>query len=108
LHRHKRRRNLGSADEDDGYEVERILDACVNRRKNQYRVQWLGYDDDPEWYDAFNFKNSPHRVGEFYTTNPIRPGTPKRLGVWVQCWEEDRDVSNHPDDNKPEKLCIVE
>ena len=99
--RHKRKRNCGSAEEDDEYEVEKILDARVNRGKLQYRVKWLGYEDDREWYDASNFKNSPHMLRGFHTANPTRPGPPKRLGRWVQCWEEDRDVDDHPDDNKP-------
>jgi hypothetical protein len=33
--------------------------------------------------------------------HPIRPGPPKRLGILVQCWEEDRDAGNHPGVNKP-------
>ncbi|KAF2175642.1 hypothetical protein K469DRAFT_756078 [Zopfia rhizophila CBS 207.26] len=46
--RHKQKRNRGGADEDDEYEVEKILDARVNRGKLQYRVEWLGYEDDPK------------------------------------------------------------
>ncbi|KAF1935982.1 hypothetical protein EJ02DRAFT_482752 [Clathrospora elynae] len=63
--RHKRRRNRGSADKDDKYGVQNILDDHVNRKKLQYRVQWLGYDNDLEWYDVVNFKNSPLKLGEF-------------------------------------------
>lgn len=103
-YRHKRKRSRGRADEeDDEYEVEMILDARVNRRKLQYRVNWLGYEDDPVWYDAANFKNSPHKLRSFHTANPLRPGPLKRLGVWVQCWEEGRDADDHPNDNKPER-----
>jgi len=101
-YRHKRKRSRGSADEDDDeYEVEMILDARVNRRKLQYRVKWLEYEEDLVWYDAGNFKNSPHKLREFHTANPTRPGPPERLESWVQCWEEDRDADDHPDDNKP-------
>ncbi|OCK90785.1 uncharacterized protein K441DRAFT_468647, partial [Cenococcum geophilum 1.58] len=32
-------------DEDDEYEVEEILEARIYRRKLQYRVKWLGYED---------------------------------------------------------------
>ncbi|KAF1939925.1 hypothetical protein EJ02DRAFT_351240, partial [Clathrospora elynae] len=49
-------------DKDEEYEVERIPDARFNRKKLQYRVQWLGYEDDPVWYDASNFKNNPHQT----------------------------------------------
>ena len=62
LRRQKWSRNFGSVDEEDEYEMERILDARVNRTTLQYRIQWLGYDDNQEWYDASNFKDSPHRV----------------------------------------------
>ena len=99
--RHKWRRKRRSTDEDDEYEVERILEARIYWRKLQYRVKWLGYDDDREWYDAANFKNSPHKLHEFHIANANRPGPPKRLDHWMQCWEEDRDAINHPDDNKP-------
>lgn len=74
---------LTEADEDDEYEVEEILEARIYRRKLQYRVKWLGYEDDPEWYGASNFKNSPHKLRDFYTANPTRPGPLKRLGRWV-------------------------
>jgi hypothetical protein len=47
-------------------------------------------EDDPEWYDAANFKDSPHKLRSFHMANPLRLGPPKRLGIWVQCWEEDK------------------
>jgi hypothetical protein len=103
--KHKRKRIQGTAnDDEDEYEVEKILNARVHRRKLQYRAKWLGYEDDPEWYDASNFKNSPHRLRDFHAANPLHPGPPRRLEMWVQCWEKDGDAGNHPDDNKPEEL----
>jgi hypothetical protein len=36
-------------DPEEAYEVERILDIHMYRGKLQYRVNWLGYDEDPEW-----------------------------------------------------------
>lgn len=60
----KRRRNRG-ANEDDEYEVEEIFEARVYRKKLQYRVKWLGCDKDPEWYDASNFRNCPHKLRDF-------------------------------------------
>lgn len=101
--RTRRSRSRGGADEDDEYEVEQILEARVYRRKLQYCVKWLGYEDDPAWYDASNFKNSPHKLREFHTANSTRPGPPERLNVWLRCWEEDRDSGDHADDNKPQR-----
>jgi hypothetical protein len=98
-----RSRSSGGADEDIEYEVEQILEARVCRRKLQYRVKWLGYEDDLAWYDASNFKNSPHKLRGFHTANPNRPGPPERLNVWLRCWEEDRDADDHSDDNKPQR-----
>jgi hypothetical protein len=98
-----RSRSRGRADEDDEYEVEQILEARVHRTKLQYRVKWLGYEDDPVWYDAANFKNSPRKLREFHTANSTRPGPPERLDVWSQCWDEDRDAGDHSDDNKPQR-----
>lgn len=103
---HKRKRNRGRADEGDEYEVEMILDARVNRGKLQYRAKWLGYKDDPAWYDAGNFKNSPYKLRDFHTANRLKPGPPKRLRIWVQCWDEDRDANDHLDDNKPERAYV--
>jgi hypothetical protein len=79
-----RSRSRGGAD-DNEYVVEQILAARVYRRKLQYRVKWLGYEDDLAWYDASNFKNSPRNLREFHTANPTRPGPPERLNVWLQC-----------------------
>lgn len=97
---HKRKGNRGSVDEDDEYEVEQILEVRVNL---QYRAKWLGYESDPEWYDACNFKNSPHKLRDFHKANPTHLGPPKRLEEWVQCCEKGRTADDHPDDNKPER-----
>jgi hypothetical protein len=86
---------------DDEYEVESILDARMSGRKLQYRVKWLGFKYDSMWYDARNFKNSPYKLRGFHLVNYSHPGPPKRLGTWIQCWEEDKDAEDHPDDNKP-------
>jgi hypothetical protein len=99
----RRSRSGGGADEDDEYEVEQILEGCVCRSKLQYRVKWLGYEDNSVWYDASNFKNSPRKLRECHTTNLTRPGPPKRLDVWLRCWKEDRDADDHSDDNKPQR-----
>lgn len=88
-------------DEDDEYEVEEILKVRVYCRRLQYRVKWLGYKEDLEWYDSSNFENSPHKLRDFYKANPTRPGPPKRLDRWVQCWEEDRVADDCLDDNNP-------
>jgi hypothetical protein len=82
------------------YEVKHIVDVRINDETDlQYRALWVGCKDDSTWYDASNFKNSPHKLDDFHKANPTRPGPPKRLDVWLKCWEE---TANHSDDNKPQ------
>jgi hypothetical protein len=97
-------RSRGGADEDDEYEVEQILEARVYYRKLQYRVKWLGYEDDPAWYNASNFKNSSRKLREFHEANPTVSGPPKRLSHWERCCEEDKDADDFSDDNEPRKI----
>lgn len=98
-----RSRSHSGAEEDDEYEVEQILKARIHLRKLQYHVKWLDYEDDPTWYDASNFKNSPHKLCEFHTANTTSPGPPQRLKVWLRCWEEGRDAVDHSEDDKPQR-----
>jgi hypothetical protein len=98
-----RSRNRGRVKEDDEYEVEQILEVRVYRGKLQYRAKWCEYNADLTWYDASNFKNSPHKLREFHSANSTRPGPPANLETWVQCWEEDRDADDDPSDNKPKR-----
>jgi hypothetical protein len=95
------RSNESGEDDEAEYEVKGILNARMSGQKLQYRVKWLGFEYDPMWYDARNFKNSPYKLRDFHSVNRSHPGPPKRLGTWIQCWEEDRDAEDHPDDNKP-------
>jgi hypothetical protein len=84
----KQKRNRKSANKEEEYEVEEILEARIVQRKLQYRAKWVGYGDDPVWYGASNFKNSPHRLHDFHAANPTQAGPPKRLRKWIQSWEE--------------------
>ena len=46
--------------DDEEWEVEQILDSRIHQKKLQYRVKWLGFDEDRTWYPASNFMGSPH------------------------------------------------
>lgn len=83
------------------WEVEEILAVRLHRGKLQYKVKWVGYDDDPTWYPAANFIGSPHRLQSFHERYPDLPGPPKRLKEWLRCWEDGEDPEEHRDDNKP-------
>jgi hypothetical protein len=83
------------------WEVEKVLAVRQRHGKLQYRIQWLGFDEDPDWYLASNIKNAPHKLRDFYTANPDRPGPPRQLDSWITAWENDQDAGDHPDDDKP-------
>jgi transposase InsO family protein len=87
---------------DAEWEVERILASRLYRKKTlQYKAKWVGYDDDATWYPARNFANSPHHIRDFHRDYPHEPGPPKRLYYWLECWENEEDPRDHPDDDIP-------
>lgn len=86
---------------EEEWEVREILASRVKRGVLQYRVDWLGYDEDLEWYPASNFKYSPHKLRQFHQGNRDQPGPPRRLRDWLQAYEEGRDTYEELDDDKP-------
>ncbi len=92
------------ADEVDGepeWEVDKILASKVTKGVLTYKVQWLGGDEDPTWYDAGAFRNSPIKLKQYHEENPTKPGPPKRLREWITAAEEDRFEEDHEEDNMP-------
>ena len=85
----------------DEYEVEKILAVRLYRGKLQYRVKWIGHDDDPDWYPAGNLKNAPRALRDFHQEYPDRPGPPKRLQIWLQAAEDEKFVGDHKEDDRP-------
>jgi Chromo (CHRromatin Organisation MOdifier) domain len=83
------------------WEVDDILAVRIRYGKLQYRVKWLGCDDDPNWYPASDVKYAPHKVRDFHEANPTKPGPPKRLKDWLRQWENGADTYNHEEDNLP-------
>jgi hypothetical protein len=62
------------------WEVQDILVSRIYYRKLQYKVKWVGWDDDDqEWYNASGFKGSPHLLGKYHSSHPEMPGPPVRL-----------------------------
>ncbi len=83
------------------WEVEEILASRTHYRKLQYKVRWKGWDDDPQWYNAANFKGSPTLLKQFHTDYPSMAGPPVRLEQWAAAFHADQEDPDHPDDNKP-------
>ena len=102
-YRRKQKRNHSIIEQDVEYEVEEILEARIYYRKLQYRVKWVGYAEDLEWYNAANFKNSPYKLRDFHAVKSTYPGPPTRLDYWIQCWKQGGDADDHPDDDKPRR-----
>jgi hypothetical protein len=70
-----------------GWDVEEILAVRKHRRNLEYHAKWLGYNDDPNWYPASNFKYAPYKLRDFYKQYPTRPGPPRKLNDWIAQWE---------------------
>lgn len=47
------------------------------RGKLQYRVKWLGWDEDRDWYNAAGFENSPEIIQDFHSRYPDKPRSGK-------------------------------
>ena len=78
-----------------------ILASRLFRKKTlQYRAKWVGYDTDPEWYNAQNFKASPHMLRDFHKDNPSAAGPPTQLPYWIECWEQGEEPEDRSDDNR--------
>ena len=84
---------------DEEWEVKKILASKVKRKKVYYRASWVGYNKDPKWYLASNFKYSPHKLRAFHEKYPQAPGSPRSLPKWQKAWEKGRDTYEELDNN---------
>ena len=56
------------------YEVEKILDSWILRRKVEYLVHWKGYGvEEDEWHPVHDVQGSKQLVAEFHCTHPQAP-----------------------------------
>jgi transposase InsO family protein len=84
------------------YEVQEVLASKMFRDVLKYRVQWKGWDPDPDWYPASNLSNSPLVLQSFHQQNPTRPGPPKNLPYWLECAQQDKYPEERSDDDMVE------
>jgi hypothetical protein len=61
------------------YEVQEVLAVKLIQGKLKYKLQWKGWDSDPEWYLASSLSNSPIALRDFYKANSDRLGSSKNL-----------------------------
>lgn len=88
-------------DGEEEWEVEEVVASRQFYGRLQYRVRWVGYDIDLEWYPARLLRNAPVKVQAFHTRHPTAPGPPKRLNLWLSAAEDDVFLDYHPDDDRP-------
>jgi hypothetical protein len=58
------------------YEVSAILDSRKERKKLQYLVEWVGYEETPEhrtWEPAENLAHATDYVRDFHHRYPAKP-----------------------------------
>lgn len=63
-------------DGSEEYEVDQILSSRLYYNRLQYRVQWTGYEDQPDyqtWEYAENLSHAPELVTNFHAANPDSP-----------------------------------
>ena len=91
---------------DKEWEVQDIIAVRKRRQSLEYRAKWIGFDDDPEWYPASDFKYSPHKLRDFHLQYSDLPGPPAKLQQWLQCWEQGQDSYEDLNDDTelPERL----
>ena len=63
--------------------VDDILDSRRHYGRLQYRVNWAGFEDDGEWYNADDgeFEHAADVVEEFHKAHPLKPGPGNRIGL---------------------------
>jgi transposase InsO family protein len=84
---------------DKEWEVEKILGVRVVRRQLRYRVQWVGFDFDPDEYLPEDLRHAPLALRQFHDEYPSLPGPPRNLEYWLECaakdvWPESRRNDN--------------
>jgi len=87
-------------DGEQEYEVDEILASRLHYGKLQYRVSWKGWDPDPEWYPASDFKNAARKLQDYHTARPNEP-PPKNLDLWINLRDADRTPEPCAQDELP-------
>ncbi|RYP47831.1 hypothetical protein DL769_011277 [Monosporascus sp. CRB-8-3] len=83
------------------WEVQKILASRTHHEELQYRVKWVGWEDDQTWYYADGFKGSPYLLMQYHLDYPKMPGPPVRLEQWLRAYEDNIEDADHSDNNKP-------
>ena len=82
------------------WEVEYICQSRVRQRRLQYQAKWVGFDHQPEFYNAENFKGSPHLLKAFHDEYSQAKGPPANLQYWIDCYQQGKEPEVRGDDNR--------
>ena len=59
------------------YEVHKILDSRIRRRRIEYLVDWVGYDaSERRWEPLSSLENAKSAIASFHSLYPLRPRPP--------------------------------
>jgi len=61
-------------DEEQEWEVQDVIAVRKRYNRLEYRAKWVGFDEDPEWYLASDFKYSPYKLRDFHVRYQDLPG----------------------------------
>jgi transposase InsO family protein len=94
--------NKMEVESDQEWEVKAIVDCKVTDKLLYYKAEWMNRDPDLEWYEAYDFKYSPHKVRDYHKSHPKKPGPPRALPDWLKAWEDgdDDDEYEHLNDSR--------
>lgn len=81
------------------WEVEKVLGVRVVRRQLRYKIQWVGFDLDTDEYLPEDLAHAPQALRDFHQTYPDLPGPPRNLDYWLECAEKDIYPEKRADDN---------
>jgi transposase InsO family protein len=56
------------------YEVERVVDSRVYRRRLEYRVRWTGYGEEEDTWEPASELDMPAALEDFHRLHPDKPG----------------------------------
>jgi hypothetical protein len=71
------------------WEVDKILGVRVVRKQLRYKIQWKGYDIDADEYLPEDLNHAPLALKAFHDEYPDLPGPPRNLQYWLDCAEKE-------------------
>jgi hypothetical protein len=59
---------------EEEFEVSKIIDSRINRRRLEYLVHWQGYEvSERTWEPTANLANAPKMIKKFHRQYPTKP-----------------------------------